>query len=84
VATTAVDDLAYERDKRRIAALDDVALVYVMLGLQGEAEGMPGWGRTDEARVMSRIVFGEIARRWIPLDVFGEAFRQLEVGGDDV
>jgi len=76
--TTVVDvDFQAEGDRRRTEAMDDVTLVYVMLGLHGEMDGAPQWGRTPQARTLARIVFTEIAARWIPSDVFGEAFRQL-------
>lgn len=83
MATATIDELEVERDRRTIRAMDDETLVYVMLGLNYEVKGAPGWGKSDRARVMSRLVFSEIAERWIPPDVLGAAFRQLGIGEVD-
>ena len=83
--TPVVDvDFQAESDRRRTEALDDVTLVYVMLGLHGEMEGAPDWGRTPRARTLARIAFTEIAARWIPPDVFGDAFRQLTANDEAI
>jgi hypothetical protein len=79
------DDLDVERDRQNIGEMDDVTLVFVTLGLNGEMEGAAEW--TPRARTFRRLAFTEIATRWIPPDVFGDAFRRLteddEGGGDD-
>jgi hypothetical protein len=77
-----VSDLEYERDVAHVAKMDDETLLYVFIGLSGEMDGAPDWGLTPKARVFKRILFTEIAARWIPPDVFGAAFRRLEEGED--
>lgn len=81
VDDTSVIDLDHAKNKRLFEEMDDVTLVYVVLGLQGEMEGVPTWGRNARTRQMLRQAFTEIATRWIPPDVFGAAFEMLM--GDD-
>lgn len=81
--TAVVDDLTMERDRRRIEAMDDETLVFCMIGLLGEAKGQPDWGRTSNARYLTRVVFNEISRRWVPPAVFGAAFRNWDEDDDD-
>ena len=84
-ATVEFTDLEIQSHRRGVREMDDVTLVFVMLGLNAELEGAPGWGKTPKARTFKRLVFTEIATRWIPPDVFGEAFRELgfDEDGDD-
>lgn len=81
MAVAPVVDLDYEKNKRTLAEMDDATLVFVVLGLQGEMEGEPGWGKSAMARQMLRQAFTEVAQRWIPLDVFDNAFQML-IGED--
>ena len=66
-------DLEYEKDRRKAESLDDVDLVHCALVLNGEIPNL-----TPRARRMRRILFGEIAHRWMPCDVFAAAVERLE------
>jgi hypothetical protein len=67
------------RMRETVAALDDETLVFVMLGLHSSIElGGPPFGSRDEyVRTMTRVVFREIAARWIPETVYWPAFERL-------
>jgi len=81
--TQVVDDLQERRDAIHYASLDDVTLVETMMGLNAEMAGAPQWGTTPKARYVRRMLFNEIARRWIPPDVFAAAFTRLIEGTVD-
>jgi hypothetical protein len=72
-----VSELEQKRDKHHFESLGDVELVYAMLGLNAEMGDAPNWGVTPEARYIRRMMFTEIAARWIPPEVFGDAFSKL-------
>ncbi len=77
----AVVELAYERDQRNIGEMDDVTLVWAMYGLHSAWEHGPMMGGgTERGATLTRQVFTEVARRWIPPTVFGEALTQLGYG----
>jgi hypothetical protein len=78
--TSSIDELTHARDAKHLATLDDATLVFTMLGLQGEPED--GRQLPATARYMRRMVFAEIADRWIPPQVTAAAFAQL-FGDDD-
>jgi hypothetical protein len=65
------------------AALDDETLVFTMFGLlmhSGEETGGPSplfGGQTEVGGDLTRAVFAEIARRWIPPDVCLPAFDEI-------
>ena len=61
----------------RAEGLSDADLVEFLFGLLGEANDEPGWGLSPEARMCQRVLFGEIAARWIPPDVVVAALAQL-------
>jgi hypothetical protein len=68
----------------RVGAMDDVTLVFCMLGLLSDTEdSMGAFGRNANSRMVKRIAFGEIARRWIPDDVVARAFAELGFEDDD-
>ncbi|HEV2591024.1 MAG TPA: hypothetical protein VGU02_03935 [Gaiellaceae bacterium] len=68
-------ELRMESDERNLAMFDDATLIFAMVGLNASGgANMPGWGMTEEAQYMRRMVFSEIARRWIPPDVFAAGF----------
>jgi len=69
----AIDEFTHRRDQQRIAATDDATLVFMLLGLNAEAVDSPTWGCTPKARYLRRLVFLEIAQRWIPDQVMAEA-----------
>lgn len=61
-----------------------MTLVSMMLVVNSEVEGAPpGWGKTRRAGIVRRVIFTEVAARWIPPDVFGSAFRRLFEDDDD-
>ena len=71
--TTDLDVVSLER---RLEKLDDVDLVWMMLILVSGKE-TPVNGRSPEAGRIARVAFMEIGKRWIPLETFGEAWKQL-------
>jgi hypothetical protein len=75
-------DLHTERLMQAAAKMDDETLVFVMLGiLQPSMNGHPvAAGASEAAGKVARCTFTEIAARWIPPDVFGTAFQELEEG----
>ncbi len=75
-----VDELTHARDAKHLATLDDAMLVFTMLVLQGEPESGRQW--TPEARYMRRLVFKEIADRWIPPGVIAGAWHLMEEDDD--
>jgi hypothetical protein len=77
----AVDEVTRARDAKHLATLDDATLVFTMLGLQGEPG--PGQQFTAGARYMRRMVFKEIADRWIPAEVVAGAWHLMEADDDD-
>jgi hypothetical protein len=85
VATADVLDLDIERLDRTFAEMEDETLVFVMLGLlQPSMSGHPVTaGASVKAAQCARVAFTELAQRWIPLDVFGPAFKRLIEDGDD-
>ena len=71
-----VIDLKHEQLRRTAATLSDDDLIYVMLGLLSDyGDERPTLGANGE--FARRVVFSEIAKRWLPPDVFGAAFRRL-------
>jgi hypothetical protein len=83
VAVAIVDDLEQKRDQIHFGSLDDVTLVETMMGLNAEVAGAPEWGTTPKARYIRRMLFTEIADRWIPADVFASAFDRVIEGSVD-
>jgi hypothetical protein len=69
-------DLETERIAKGVSEMDDETLLFVMLGLL-EIET-----HTETSGICGRIAFCEIAARWIPPEVFGAAFRQIQEGVD--
>jgi hypothetical protein len=70
-----------------VSGLDDVELVYVMLGLLAPTEDEYGHapmygGRNENGAMTTRVVFAEIALRWLPPATFGEAFAMIAAGPD--
>jgi hypothetical protein len=80
-------DLKTERLAKAASNMDDETLVFVMLGiLQPSMSGHPvAAGASEKAGICARVVFTEIGSRWIPLDVFGAAMKQIldDEGADD-
>jgi hypothetical protein len=77
-----VTTVEHEETVARIAELDDVTLVNCMIGLHAKCEGRPEpmVGAINENGAMAtRVVFGEIARRWIPTHVLKAAFAAYEI-----
>jgi hypothetical protein len=79
-AAATVDEVTRARDAKHLATLDDATLVFAMLGLQGELPPSGEWG--PNARYMRRMVFKEIADRWIPPEVVVGAWHLMEADDD--
>jgi hypothetical protein len=64
----------------RVADFDDASLLWVMLSLLADdGSGRLVGGSTRNASMAARIVFGEVARRWVPSEALEEAFWMLDV-----
>jgi hypothetical protein len=72
-------DLEVGRLEKTCSTLSDADLVFVMLGLlQPSISGHPVTaGASVTAGKCARVAFTEIAQRWIPLDVFADAFGRV-------
>jgi hypothetical protein len=81
VATTVVSDLEVRRMERKMAALDDETLLFVILGLLMEPQ--EGTRFTPKARMSARLAFFEVCTRWVPLETYGPAFHALMGDEDD-
>lgn len=80
MTTAEVLDLDVAQLSRTTASLDDVDLVFCLLGLlQPTEQHHAVAGATETAAKAARVAFTEIAQRWIPLDVFADAFGRLEL-----
>ncbi len=79
--------LEHDETSEHIATLDDTTLVWVMFALlsnsdETSSDWRPIAGATRNSAILTRIVFGEIAVRWLPAEVVGEAFTKLGLDGD--
>ena len=77
-------DLEVERLEKTCSTLSDADLVFVMLGmLQPSMSGHPVTaGASVTAAKCARVAFTQIAQRWIPLDVFADAFGRVLDDGE--
>lgn len=80
-----LSDETHRRLQRVAAARSDVELVTLFMGMISATA--PGWrtlmmgAASEEAAACTRCMWTEIVRRWIPQDVFDEAF--VELMGDE-
>jgi hypothetical protein len=85
VMDDATRDAECERLSELAERLSDAELVEMMIGLHARFAGAPMYGgHSEQAALATRCVFTEIASRWIPPDVFGEAFPNVFRDDDDV
>jgi hypothetical protein len=85
--SAALLDLDVARMEKAVGSLSNSEVVQVMLGLHSPTEwGSPMLGgATAKGATATRVVFTEIAMRWIPLEVYADAFAKtfIEEASDD-
>jgi hypothetical protein len=74
-------DLERRRLERRCEQLSDDDLVELIVRLLSGNPPVNAASKT--ASHLTRIAFFDVARRWIPADVVGEAFRRLELEDEE-
>jgi hypothetical protein len=85
-AATNPVNLERARAEKTISGLDDEMLVFAMLGMLSRSnEDRTGaflvGGQSEKIAIYTRVLFGEIASRWIPSDVLAPA--AAEFFGED-